>query len=225
MSFFHAGSAPRAFGPRPGALRDGLDLAPGMAVGLFGGSFNPAHDGHAHVAETAMRKLGLDRVVWLVSPQNPLKSNHETAPLAERMASARAAADLAAHGPSMIVSDFETRAGTQWTIDTLRALTARHPGVHFVWLMGSDNMASFHRWRGWTDIMRLMPVAVVARPGSLLDSRAAPAAARFAAARLPADKARLLPAMAAPAWTYLIAPLNPRSSTALRRAAAESPRG
>lgn len=225
MSFFHAGSAPRAFGPRPGALRDGLDLAPGMAVGVFGGSFNPAHDGHAHVAETAMRKLGLDRVVWLVSPQNPLKSNHETAPLAERMASARAAADQAAHGPSMIVSDFETRAGTQWTIDTLRALTARHPGVHFVWLMGSDNMASFHRWRGWTDIMRLMPVAVVARPGSLLDSRTAPAAARFAAARVPADKARLLPAMAAPAWTYLIAPLNPRSSTALRRAAAESPRG
>jgi len=223
LSFFHAGSAPRAFGPRPGALRDGLDLVPGMAVGLFGGSFNPAHDGHAHVAETAMRKLGLDRVVWLVSPQNPLKSNHETAPLAERMASARAAADQAAHGPSMIVSDFETRAGTQWTIDTLRALTARHPGVHFVWLMGSDNMASFHRWRGWTDIMRLMPVAVVARPGSLLDSRTAPAAARFAAARVPADKARLLPGMDAPAWTYLIAPLNPRSSTALRRAATESP--
>lgn len=219
LPFFHAGPAPRAFGPRPGALRDGLDLAPGMAVGVFGGSFNPAHDGHAHVAETAMRRLGLDRVIWLVSPQNPLKNARDSAPLAERMASAEHAARLAASGPSMIISDFETRVGTQWTIDTLRTLTARHPGVRFVWLMGSDNLASFHRWRGWTDIMRLMPMAVIARPGSLLDSRTAPAASRFGDARVPAEKARLLPDMPAPAWTYLTAPLNPRSSTALRQAA------
>lgn len=219
MSFFHAGPAPRAFGPRRGGLRDGLDLAPGMAVGLFGGSFNPAHDGHAHVAETAMRRLGLDRVVWLVSPQNPLKDARESAPLADRMASAEHAAQLAASGPAMIISDVETRMGTQWTVDTLRALVARHPGVRFVWLMGSDNLASFHRWRGWTDIMRLMPMAVIARPGSLLDSRTAPAAARFAGARVPADKAKLLPDLEAPAWTYLTAPLNPRSSTALRQAA------
>lgn len=218
MPFFHAGSAPKAQGPRPGALRDGLDLQPGMAVGLFGGSFNPAHDGHAHVAETAMRRLGLDRVVWLVSPQNPLKDARDSAPLAERMASARAAAKLAADGRSMVVSDFETRAGTQWTVDTLRALTARHPGVRFVWLMGSDNLASFHRWRGWTDIMRMMPMAVIARPGSQLDSRTAPAAARFASARVPAARARLLPDLEAPAWTYLTAPLNPRSSTVLRAA-------
>ncbi|RZJ05085.1 MAG: nicotinate-nucleotide adenylyltransferase [Brevundimonas sp.] len=218
MSFFHAGSAPKVLGPRRGALRDGLDLQPGMAVGLFGGSFNPAHDGHAHVAETAMRRLGLDRVVWLVSPQNPLKDAAHTAPLADRMASAKAAARLAAAGPSMIVSDFETRVGAQWTVDTLRALVARHPGVKFVWLMGSDNLASFHRWRGWTDIMRMMPMAVIARPGSLLDSRTAPAAERFATARIPAERARLLPRMSAPAWTYLTAPLNPRSSTALRAA-------
>lgn len=218
MSFFHAGPAPRSSGPRPGALRDGLDLKPGMAVGVFGGSFNPAHDGHAHVAETAMRRLGLDRVIWLVSPQNPLKGADETAPLAERMASARAAAMLAASGPAMIVSDFETRAGTQWTVDTLRALTARHPGVRFVWLMGSDNLAGFHKWRGWTDIMRLMPMAVIARPGSLLESRAAPAARRFAGHRISSREARLLPDMAAPAWTYLRAPLNPRTSTALRAA-------
>lgn len=218
MPFFHAGSAPKAQGPRPGALRDGLDLQPGMAVGLFGGSFNPAHDGHAHVAETALRRLGLDRVVWLVSPQNPLKDARDSAPLAERMASARAAAKLAADGRAMVVSDFETRAGTQWTVDTLRALTARHPGVRFVWLMGSDNLASFHKWRGWTDIMRMMPVAVIARPGSQLDSRTAPAAARFASARVPAARARLLPDLEAPAWTYLTAPLNPRSSTALRAA-------
>ena len=218
MSFFHAGPAPRAFGPRPGTLRDGLDLSPGMAVGLFGGSFNPAHDGHAHVAETAMRRLGLDRVIWLVSPQNPLKDARDSAPLAERMASARTAAAMAAAGPSMVVSDFETRVGTQWTVDTLRALTARHPGVRFVWLMGSDNLAGFHKWRGWTDIMRMMPMAVIARPGSQLDSRTAPAAARFASARVPAARARLVPALDAPAWTYLTAPLNPRSSTALRAA-------
>jgi nicotinate-nucleotide adenylyltransferase len=189
-----------------------------MAVGLFGGSFNPAHDGHAHVAETAMRRLGLDRVVWLVSPQNPLKDARDSAPLSERMESARAAARLAASGPSMIVSDFETRAGTRWTIDTLRALTARHPGVRFVWLMGSDNLAGFHRWRGWTDIMQLMPVAVIARPGSLHHSRTAPAAARFAAARVPTSRARTLPDLEAPAWTWLTAPLNPRSSTAIRAA-------
>ncbi len=219
LSFFHAGPAPKAFGPRSGGLRDGLDLRPGMAVGVFGGSFNPAHDGHAHVAETALRRLGLDRVIWLVSPQNPLKDARDSAPLAERMASAEQTARQAVSGPSMIVSDFETRVGTQWTIDTLRALVARHPGVRFVWLMGSDNLASFHRWRGWTDIMRLMPMAVVARPGSLLDSRTAPAASRFAEARVPAGRARLLADMDAPAWTYLTAPLNPRSSTALRAAA------
>lgn len=185
-----------------------------MRVGLFGGSFNPAHDGHAHVAETALRRLELDRVVWLVSPQNPLKDANQTAPLEARMASAREAARPA--GPAMVVSDFETRVGTAWTVDTIRALRARHPGVRFVWLMGSDNLAGFHRWRGWTDIMRSVPVAVVARPGNLLDSRTAPAARRFSAFRIPADQARLLPALEAPAWTYLTAPLNPRSSTAIR---------
>lgn len=214
MSFFHAGPAPKPPGPRAGALRDGLGLSPGMRVGLFGGSFNPAHDGHAHVAETALSRLQLDKVVWLVSPQNPLKGAHETAPLEARMASARAFA----RGPAMVVSDFETRAGTQWTVDTLRVLKARHPGVHFVWLMGSDNLAGFHRWRGWTDIMRMMPMAVIARPGSMLESRAAPAAQRFAGYRVSSDEARVLADMTAPAWTYLTAPLNLSSSTALREA-------
>ncbi len=214
LSFFHAGPAPRTSGPRPGALRDGLALAPGMKVGLFGGSFNPAHDGHAHVAETALQRLDLDRVIWLVSPQNPLKDARQSAPLAERVASATSFAQ----GPNMVVSDFETRIGTTWTIETLRALKHRYPGVHFVWLMGSDNLETFHRWRGWTDIMRMMPVAVIARPGSLLESRAAPAARRFAPYRVSSREARLLPLMAAPAWSYLRAPLNPSSSTALRAA-------
>jgi nicotinate-nucleotide adenylyltransferase len=218
LPFFHPGPAPRAFGPRPGGLRDGLNLQPGMKVGLFGGSFNPAHDGHAHVAETALRRLDLDRVIWLVSPQNPLKDPRDSAPLAERMESARAAARLAGSSHAMVVSDFETRVGSQWTVDTLRAIKLRHPGVRFVWLMGSDNLASFHRWRGWTDILRLMPVAVIARPGALLESRTSPAAQRFSPFRVSSNEARLLPGMDAPAWTYLRAPLNPRSSTALRAA-------
>ncbi|WP_292103769.1 nicotinate-nucleotide adenylyltransferase [Brevundimonas sp.] len=195
-------------------MRDGLRLEPGLKVGLLGGSFNPAHEGHAHVAETAMQRLGLDRVIWLVSPQNPLKDHSETAPLAERMASAQAFA----RGPAMVVSDFESRVGCRWTVDTLRAITARHPGVKFVWLMGSDNLATFHRWRGWTDIAAAMPMAVIARPGSQLQSRTAPAARRYAAFRVPQEQARLLPDTPAPAWTYLTAPLNRASSTAIRAA-------
>src|SRR6185503_8879796 len=125
-------------GGRLGGLRLGFTLAPGMRVGLYGGSFNPAHAGHAHVAETAMRRLGLDRVIWLVSPQNPLKPGHETDALARRMGGAR----RYAQGASMVVSDAESRLGSQYTIDTLRALKARFPGVRFVWIMGADSLAA-----------------------------------------------------------------------------------
>ncbi len=207
---------------RPDALRLGLRLARGLRVGLFGGSFNPAHDGHAHVAETARVRLRLDRVVWLVSPQNPLKGTDETAPLAQRMASARAEA----RGPAMVVCDAETRLGSPYTLDTVLALRARFPGVRFVWLMGADNLGAFHRWRGWTQIMHEVPVAVIARPGALRLSRTAPMARRFAAARHPSREAPELADMAPPAWIYLRAPLNPASSTALRarlRATAEPP--
>jgi len=129
-----------------------------MRVGLFGGSFDPAHDGHAHVAQTALRRLRLDRVIWLVSPHNPLKQARGPAPLAQRLAGARAVA----HGPAMIVSDVESRIGSRYTLDTVRLLKGRFPGVRFVWLMGSDNLAGFHRWRGWSQIMREAPMAVVA---------------------------------------------------------------
>lgn len=208
-----AGPARRRPAPgRPQAQRLGFHLQPGMKVGLFGGSFNPPHDGHAHVAETARRRLGLDRVIWLVSPQNPLKSNHETADLAERMAQAR----RIAHGPAMIVSDAETRLGSAYTIDTVRALKARFPGVQFVWLMGADSLASFHRWRGWTQIMREVPVAVVSRPWISLKSRFAPAAKRFAHSRITSAQAGQLPAMKAPAWVFLRGPLHFESSTLLR---------
>ncbi len=210
---FQAGPAPKKPAYAPGALRDGLNLQPGMRVGLFGGSFNPPHEGHLHVAETARIRLGLDRVVWLVAPQNPLKPADETAPLDQRLAWVR----KLAKGPAMVVSDVENRAGAFWTIDTLRFIKARHPGVKFVWVMGSDNLAGFHHWKGWTDIARLMPMAVVARPGSILGSRFAPTSTFFAEHRVPATRAPVLAGMEAPAWVYLTAPLNPASSTAIRR--------
>ena len=208
-----AGPAPRrGAGGRPDALRLGFSLQPGLRVGLFGGSFNPAHEGHAHVAETAHDRLGLDRVIWLVSPQNPLKSASETADLRQRMAGARRLAP----GPSMIVSDAESRLGSQYTIDLVRALKARFPGVKFVWIMGADSLASFHRWRGWTDIMREIPVAVISRPWISLKSRFSPAARRFARFRRPPSRAASLPGSAPPAWVFLCGPLNFQSSTALR---------
>ena len=195
-------------------MRQGFPIATrGMTVGLLGGSFDPAHEGHVHITHEALRRFGLDRVWWLVSPGNPLKPN-PPAPLSERIARARVVMDH----PRVVVTDIEARIGTRYTAETLIRLMALYPGVHFVWLMGSDNLAGFHRWRGWTDIMRLMPVAVIARPGSLLDSRTAPAAARFAGFRIPAEQAGLLPSLSAPAWTYLTAPLNPLSSTKIRTA-------
>jgi nicotinate-nucleotide adenylyltransferase len=184
-----------------------------MKVGLLGGSFNPAHEGHGHVAETALAKLGLDAVIWLVSPQNPLKSRHETAPLKDRLASAR----RHARGPKMRVSDAETRIEAQYTLDTLRILKARHPGVHFVWIMGADSLASFHRWRGWVEIMHEAPVAVVSRPWAALKARLSVAARRFGRYRHPSASARTLAYMTPPAWVFLRGPFNFQSSTALRR--------
>jgi nicotinate-nucleotide adenylyltransferase len=197
---------------RPRVLRLGFDLKPGMRVGLFGGSFNPAHEGHAHVAETARRRLDLDRVIWLVSPQNPLKSPAESASLAARMASAR----RQARGPHMIVSDVEAKVGSRYTIDILRILKQRFRGVRFVWIMGGDNLGSLHGWRGWVNILREMPVAVIARPGAEMKSRASPAARRFAHFRLSSRESTRLATRRAPAWLYIRAPFNFASSTALR---------
>ena len=196
---------------RPSALRLGLHLAPGMRVGLYGGSFDPAHEGHAHVAETALRRLRLDRVVWLVSARNPLKGRGE-ADLPARMAGARAHA----RGPSMRVSDLESRIGTRFTLDMLRMMKARHPGVRFVWIMGADNLAGFQHWRGWADIFRAVPIAVVARPGAGPRIGFSPAARRFARFRLNERQASRLALTAPPAWVYLPAPLKSISSTALR---------
>ena len=195
---------------RPAALRLGLSLTPGMRVGLYGGSFNPVHEGHLQVARTAKARLGLDRVIWLVTPGNPLKE--PPAGLAARVAGVRARVI----DPGMIVSDLEIRTGTRYSLDTLRVLKARYPGVHFVWIMGADNLAGFHRWRGWAQIMRQVPLAVVARPGALMAALSSPAARRFAHARVPAARARRLPRMTPPAWVFLPTRLSFASSTALR---------
>jgi len=206
-----AGPAPMRPAVPSGALRSGFHLERGMTVGLFGGSFNPAHEGHRHVAETARQKLGLDRVLWLVSPQNPLKPTTETAPLAERMASVR---PFTGHGD--IISDFETRIHATYTLDTLRALRARYPGVHFVWIMGGDSLVGFHRWRGWVQLMRMAPIAIVSRPGALMKARFSPATQRFARYRIDERAARTLPFRQAPAWAYIKGPLHGHSSSALR---------
>ncbi len=187
-----------------------------MRVGLFGGSFNPAHSGHALVAKTARARLGLDQVVWLVSPQNPLKPTDETADLAVRLAQTKALVQGHIHGRAMPISDFERRIGARYTIDTLRALKARFPGVKFVWIMGADSLAALHRWRGWLEIMALVPVAVIARPGAQIKSRLAPAARRFGHARLRHEASPILADHSAPAWTYLNVPLDPASSSAIR---------
>jgi len=187
-----------------------------MAVGLYGGSFNPAHGGHAHVATTALRRLRLDRVIWLVSPQNPLKSPAATAALDERLAQAAHLAARWAAGRSMIVSDLERRIGTRYSIDTVRWLKARFPGVRFVWIMGADGLADFHLWRGWAALAREVPIAVVSRPGVATRSRSSPLARRFAAFRVPARAAGTLADRPAPAWVYLDAPYDFTSSTTLR---------
>ncbi len=206
-----AGPAPIFHTLSHGALRPGFHLERGMKIGLFGGSFNPAHEGHAHVAETARMRLGLDRIIWLVSPQNPLKSKRDTAPLRERIAAIRPFV-----GPKDIISDFETRISATYTLDTLRALKARYPGVQFVWIMGGDSLASFHRWRGWVQIARMIPIAIVSRPGVLMKSRLSPTARRFAHYRRKEREGRILSGLPAPAWAYLKGPLHNISSTALR---------
>jgi nicotinate-nucleotide adenylyltransferase len=192
-----------------------------MRIGLFGGSFNPVHEGHLHVAREAKRRLGLDRVWWLVSPQNPLKGADETEDYERRLAAVAAAAD----DPGFVVSDLERRLGSPYTADTIAALKTRHPRTRFVWIMGADNLASFHRWRDWIAIMRGIPIAVIARPDRALAARSSPAAQRFRNARVNSVHATALVEMRPPAWIYLTARLHPASSSALRaRARASVPR-
>ena len=181
-----------------------------MAIGLLGGSFNPAHVGHRHVSEVALKRLGLDYVWWLVSPQNPLKPVSGMAPLAKRLASARA---IAGH-PRIVVTDIEGLLRTRYTIDTVKLLKRRFPQVHFVWLMGSDNLESFHRWRNWQAIAAELPIAVVIRPGTALAPLRSKAARRFQPNLVasPAGFARVRP----PALIVLDGPRNDASATRIR---------
>ena len=149
-----------------------------MRIGLFGGTFDPAHEGHAHVAETALKRLQLHRVWWLVTPQNPLKP--KSGPFEKRFASARAHAQ----GPFMVVTDLEKSLDCAYTYQTLRALKRLYPGVSFVLVMGADNLASFRKWRRWREVAEAVPVAVVSRPGAGARERlSAPKGWRFLNAR------------------------------------------
>lgn len=197
--------------PRPSAALRGEALARGMTIGLFGGTFDPPHDGHLHVAEAAKRRLDLDRVWWLVSPQNPLKQRR-----AGELDSRMAAVGALANRPSMVVSDIEARLGCNRTIDLIRALRRRYPGVRFVWVMGADNLKSFHRWGQWRKIFASIPIAVISRPHDAVRARLAPAVRMHATSRVREQGLARLPLKKAPAWTYLIEPLDWHSSTALR---------
>lgn len=195
--------------------------APGMRIGLYGGSFNPAHLGHRHVTLSALRRLGLDRVWWLVSPGNPLKSRSALPSVAARCAQAR---EIARH-PRIAVTGIEAALGVRFTVQTLRFLTRRCPGVHFVWIMGADSLGTFHRWKGFAEIARLVPIAVIDRPGFTMTPLSARAAQRLACARVPEAAASTLALRSPPAWVFLHGPRSTLSSTQIRaRRGAPTPR-
>ncbi len=183
-----------------------------MRIGLLGGSFNPAHDGHLQLARRARSMLRLDQVWLLVSPGNPLKATAGMAALEVRLAGARRIVD----GRRIIATDIESRLGTRYTVDTLAALLRHFPKVGFVWLMGADGLADLPRWRRWRRIARLVPLAVLPRPGYNYAALAGRAATRLRHARRPAREAPLLAGRRAPAWIFLPAPQNDISATRLR---------
>jgi nicotinate-nucleotide adenylyltransferase len=182
-------------------------------TGLLGGSFNPAHGGHRRITRFAIDSLGLDEAWWLVSPGNPLKPRRGMAPLTARLRSARAQSRRAPIVPTAI----ELELGTRYTLDTLRGLVRRYPKRQFVWLMGSDNLAQFHRWKNWRAIARTMPIAVIARPGYDADAMTSPAMAWLRRYRVSAASFRNQGRWSAPALVFLRFDPDPRSATAIRR--------
>lgn len=194
---------------QPSLLR--LPSPPGdLVIGLMGGSFDPPHSGHAHVIGTARRAAGLDRVWVLVSPGNPLKRT-QTA-LVDRLAAARRRLG----GPRVVISDFEQRRGTRYTIDLVRALKRSAPRAKFVWIIGGDNLRDFHRWKEWRAIAKLVPILVVARPGANPKAGLSRFARQFKDQRVMQAAARTLGRRNPPCWTYITAPFDPVSSTELR---------
>jgi nicotinate-nucleotide adenylyltransferase len=185
-----------------------------MQVGLFGGSFNPPHAGHALVAEIALRTLGLDQLWWMVTPGNPLKSGRELAPLGERIA----LSERIAQDPRIKVTAFEAAYRVRYTADTLALVRARNPGIDFVWIMGADNLVQFHRWQRWREIAMTMPIAVIDRPGSTLSFVSSVFAKTFDHARIDERDAGRLARRRPPAWTFIHGPRSSLSSTAIRAA-------
>lgn len=181
-------------------------------MGLLGGSFNPAHAGHRHVAMAALRRLGLDQVWLLVSPANPLKPRAGMAPFAERLASARRVAD----GRRIIATGIERHLGTRYTADTLRLLRLRFPRTRFVWIMGADNLRQLPRWNAWLRIARTMPFAVLPRPTYTRAALAGRAAQRLRRVRLPSWRVRGLARAAPPCWALLPSRAHTASATAIR---------
>ncbi|WP_414474243.1 nicotinate-nucleotide adenylyltransferase [Microvirga sp. M2] len=194
---------------------------PGMRIGLYGGSFNPAHAGHRHVSLMALKRLGLDRIWWIVTPGNPLKDTGGLASTRMRAAQARDVAD----DPRIDVTAFEEDIGARYTVDTLAYLRRRFPGVRFVWIMGADNLAGFHRWRGWRRIAQLMPIAIIDRPGWTLKAMRSRGAAVLSGRRIPEGEARALADLRPPAWVFLHGPRSHLSSTMLRQMGRTSPSG
>lgn len=193
-------------------MKQGLPYVPhGRVIGLLGGSFDPAHGGHAHITREALKRFGLDEVWWLVSPGNPLKDKGPVA-LDMRMAKAR---DVMGH-PRVRISDFEARVGTRYTAETLRALMAAYPQARFVWLMGADNLVQFDKWRDWQWIMESVPVGVLARPGQRGAARGAKAAEVYKRFQLRGAQSQLLGRAEAPAWCFVNVPMTDASSTEIR---------
>jgi nicotinate-nucleotide adenylyltransferase len=211
-----AASAPLA-AARPADRVAAADLKippalPGMTIGLLGGSFNPPHAGHAHVAETALERLGLDRMWVMVTPGNPLKERQGLPSMARRIAATRALM----RDPRIVVTGFEKTLGSAYSWMTVRRLARSYPRVRFVWIMGADNLLQFDRWRDWDQIARTTSIAVVDRPGATFRAMGAKAAQRFAAARVAERDAPLLADRRPPAFVFLHGPRIAQSSTALR---------
>lgn len=186
----------------------------GQTVALFGGSFNPPHAGHVHVSETALIRGKFDQVWWLVTPGNPLKDHSELAPLARRI---RQCAEITTN-PRIKITAFEARYKLNYTEQTLKLVKKLHTRVNFVWLMGADNLAGFHKWQNWRQIAAMMPIMVIDRPGSTLSYRSARAAIALAKYRVDETDSELLGRMRPPAWTFIHAPRSSLSSTAIRNA-------
>lgn len=191
-------------------MRQGFPLATkGMVIGLLGGSFDPAHEGHAHITREALKRMGLDQVWWLVTPANPLKPR-QPAPMADRLARAKA---VMRH-PRVKITALEAVLGTRATADTIDRLRAIYPGVTFVWLMGADNLVQFHRWGRWRDILRSVAVGVLARPGSGVAARLSVAARAFRVHQV--DRGEPLRGRRPPVWSFVNLPMNDASSTKIR---------